>query len=219
MKTYILTLITLSCSTSIFAQYYEYTGKATGLSIATSPFGTFHTKNNTAKMNTYSSSFEYSSMFRPGFFPTVGYTYIRNYDQQNNERASFSNPTFNDAHQISASFEIRKQLFSKSARIKAMGKCIFNRTGLLLAPEYNYLYSQQINNHSLGEIALKAGLYYYHGSNKINVSRNIIYSLYYRKGFTPLVSTETSEGNQNYYRDEIGIRVTILFREMYRFGW
>jgi hypothetical protein len=97
--------------------------------------------------------------------------------------------------------------------------CLFQRFGILVAPEYAYLYSAQIQNQSKGEFALKTGFYYYNGSNKVNVSRNILYSIYYRKGLTPLIIRETSFGTQNYYSDEIGIRVTILFRKLYRFGW
>ena len=220
MKTFLYITLALCFSTSILAQYKEYTGKATGLNFAVSPLLNLHAKNYSNQSNTYSASVEFSRMIRPGIFPTIAYSYVKNYNQQtDNSRTSFTNPTFNDAHQFNASIEIRKQLFTSSKRIKLLVKCIFDRLGILIAPEYNYLYSQQINNHSLGEFALKTGLYYYHGSNKINVSRNIIYSIYYRKGFTPLVSTETSAGSQNYYRDEIGIRVTILFRQMYRFGW
>jgi hypothetical protein len=220
MKAYILFLAILFITRSVYAQYYEYTGKVSVLNIGASPLVMLHTKNNTDMLHAFSTTLEYGRMFRPGIFPTIGYSYVKNYNEpENTGRTRLNTLPFKDGHQISTSVEIRKQLFSKSTRLKQLGKCIFSRFGIVIAPEYNYLYSQQINNKSAGEFALKTGIYFYQGSNKINVSRNIIYSIYYRKGFTPLVSNSTFNGTENYYRDEIGVRMTIVFREMYRFGW
>ncbi len=222
MKTFILHLAIFSIITShSHAQYYEYTGKATGANLYFTPLNSLHEKKSPLSINNFSTTFELSRMLKPGLFPTIGYTYQRSYNTNENRfrTAPTTSTPFNDAHQINVSFEIRKQLFSKSERIKSIGKCILSRTGILIAPEYNYLYSQQVRNTSIGEFALKAGIYFYTTTNKVNLSKNTIYSIYYRHGFTPIVSTYNDNGSQNYYRDEIGIRVTILFRQMYRFGW
>ena len=222
MKTSILLFTTVSLlSSPIFAQYYEHTGKVSTLTFSYNPINTIHEKKSPLSINNFSTSIELSRMLKPGLFPTIGYTYQRSYNTNENRfrTAPTTSTPFNDAHQLNVSFEIRKQLFSKSERIKSIGKCILSRTGILIAPEYNYLYSQQVRNTSIGEFALKAGIYFYTTTNKVNLSKNTIYSIYYRHGFTPILSTPNDNGSQNYYRDEIGIRVTILFRQMYRFGW
>jgi hypothetical protein len=221
MKSILITLILL-CGNSkyILAQYYEHTGKVSDLTLSATPLGSIHLKKETANINYFASSIEYAKMLRPGIFPTIGYAYQQAYNAQVNTPRTLPNIIpFQDAHEVNASVEFRKKRITKSQRIKSAGMCLFQRFGILLAPEYAYLYSTQIQNHSKGEFALKTGIYYYKGSNKVNVSSNILYSIYYRKGLTPIITTETSFGTQNYYRDEIGIRITILFRKMYRFGW
>ena len=215
MKT--LVCLAVTCiSTIVTAQYYDYTGKVSGLNIASSPLSSLHAKTAPVKINTYITSLEYTQMVIPGVFPTIGYTYQRAYTSNTNQDQRVLNSLpFSDGHQLNTSIEFRKCILNKTYKVKSVMGCFFKRVGILFAPEYNYLYSSQIKNTSSGEFALKAGLYFYQGSTKINVSKNILYSLYYRKGFSPLVTTETS----SLYRDEIGIRVTVLFRELYRFGW
>lgn len=221
MKSLTTTLLTLHIvSLSLFAQYYEHTGKVSGLTFSVTPLGSIHLKKETPSINYFATSIEYAKMLKPGIFPTVGYSYQHAYNAQTSTARTLPNIIpFQDAHEVNASVEFRKKLITKSKRLKSAGMCLFQRFGILVAPEYAYLYSPQIQNQSKGEFALKTGIYYYKGSNKVNVSSNILYSIYYRKGLTPLITTETSFGTQNYYRDEIGIRVTILFRKMYRFGW
>lgn len=221
MKYLTTTLLTLHIvSLSLFAQYYEHTGKVSGLTFSVTPLGSIHLKKETPSINYFATSIEYAKMLKPGIFPTVGYSYQHAYNTQTSTARTLPNIIpFQNAHEINASVEFRRKRITKSQRLKSAGMCLFQRFGILLAPEYTYLFSAQIPNHSNGEFALKTGIYYYKGSNKVNVSSNILYSIYYRKGLTPLITTETSFGTQNYYRDEIGIRVTILFRKMYRFGW
>ena len=216
MKTSLFTWILL-CSTFLHAQYYDYTGKVRGLSIATSPIVSLHEKKATPQLNYYTTFLAYSQMLVPGVFPSLGYTYQRAYTTSNEYNRFTPEIPFNDGHQLNLSIEFRKCVLSKTYKVTSVMGCFFKRMGILLAPEYNYLYSQQLKNTSHGEFALKTGLYFYQGSTKINISKNIIYAVYYRKGFTPLITS--SDGNNSFYRDEIGVSVCILFRELYRFGW
>ena len=220
MKSLITSILLHITCVTLFAQYYEQSGKVTGLTLSVTPLGSLHLKKETPNINYFATSMQYAKMLRPGVFPTLGYAYQQAYHPQVNTPRTL--PTiipFQNAHEVNTSVEFRKKLITKSQRYKSAGMCLFQRFGILVAPEYAYLYSAQIQNQSKGEFALKTGFYYYKGSNKVNVSRNILYSFYYRKGLTPIITTETAFGTQNYYRDEIGIRMTILFRQLYRFGW
>ena len=44
-----------------------------------------------------------------------------------------------------------------------------------------------------------------------------MFTVYYKKAFTPLMQVETPMGNKSYFYDEIGVRVSVLIKQLYRF--
>ena len=72
------------------------------------------------------------------------------------------------------------------------------------------------SNKSKGELALKMGVCLFN-SYSGTAPRNIIWDLYYRKGFTPIISYDDQYGKQQFYKDEIGIQLRIILRQRYDF--
>ena len=44
-----------------------------------------------------------------------------------------------------------------------------------------------------------------------------MYSIYYKKAFTPLMIVETPIGKKEYLYDEVGVRIVLLLKKLYRF--
>ena len=65
MKSLTITLIILHiASVSLFAQYYEHTGKVSGLTFSATPLGSIHLKKETPSINYFATSLEYAKMLR-----------------------------------------------------------------------------------------------------------------------------------------------------------
>ena len=88
--------------------------------------------------------------------------------------------------------------------------CYAKFLSLLFGPEYNYALNQK-NNYN-GEIALKLGLSLFTIHSGVK-SRVIIWDIFYRKGFTPILSNNLGD----FKRDEFGIQLRILKRQTYSF--
>jgi hypothetical protein len=69
---------------------------------------------------------------------------------------------------------------------------------------------------SSGEFALKASISLFN-SYSGTTSKNIIWVLYFRKDFTPIVSFDDQFRKKQFYKDEIGIQLRIIFRQRYDF--
>ena len=74
--------------------------------------------------------------------------------------------------------------------------CFCQTLSLILAPEYNYMFTKEPRiNKSSGEFTLKAGISLFN-SYSGTTCKNIIWYLYFRKGFTPILSFDDQFGKQ-----------------------
>jgi len=101
------------------------------------------------------------------------------------------------------------------------GVCHYLSLGLILAPEYHYMFGTRENpNESFGEVGAQVGLSLYHfysSASKKARGRTRQYDLFYRHGFTPIFSQTINGEKQNFYRQEIGIRVRLIRHQVYDF--
>jgi len=222
MKTLIFTLITALLFLNINAQYYEPTGKIRVNSLSITPLGSLKTTDFPA--NFFNVSLQRSRMLWRGIYLNFGYSYMRSTTSEStNERSLIDEKPqipINQGHVLSASFEVKKMLFSTGGDYSGTLKCFYRNIGISLSPEYNYLLpTKGLNNESNGEFALRTGLYYHHGHTKRHRRNNRMYTIYYKKSFTPLLSYESNLGTKNLYYDEVGIKFSVLIKQLYRFGW
>ena len=222
MKTLIFTLITALLFLNINAQYYEPTGKVRVNSLSITPLGSLKTTDFPA--NFFNVSLQRSRMLWRGIYLNFGYSYMRSTTSEStNERSLIDEKPqipINQGHVLTTSLEVKQLLFSTGGDYSGTLKCFYRNIGISLSPEYNYLLpTKGLNNESNGEFALRTGLYYHQGSTKQHRRKNRMYTIYYKKSFTPLLSFESNSGTQNLYYDEVGIKFSVLIKQLYRFGW
>jgi hypothetical protein len=170
------------------------------------------------QLNAISGSIAISKKIYKGIYPTIGYSYTKTNQDPNSTNRTLINNTlyFEEGHSINSGILIRKHLLVTQSRRISTG-CFHQTMSLILAPEYNYMFTNGFRiNKSNGEFALKAGVSLFNSYSGTK-SKNIIWDLYYRKGFTPIVSYDDEFGKQQFYKDEIGIQLRIIFRQRYDF--
>ena len=222
MKTLIFTLITALLFLNINAQYYEPTGKVRVNSLSITPLGSLKTTDFPA--NFFNVSLQRSRMLWRGIYLNFGYSYMRSTTREStNERSLIDEKPqipINQGHVLTTSLEVKKMLFSTGGDYSGTLKCFYRNIGISLSPEYNYLLpTKGLNNESVGEFALRTGIYYHQGHTKRHRRKNRLYTIYYKKSFTPLLSFEGNSGTQNLYYDGVGIKISVLIKQLYRFGW
>ena len=203
---------------NVHSQKYAYTGKAWSFSASIQPLTSFHQKSEKYQFNAMSGSIAFSKKIYKGIYPTIGYSYTKtNQDLNSNSRTLNNNDlNFNEGHSINSGILIQKHLLITQSRKISTG-CFCQSLSLILAPEYNYMFTNGPRiNKSNGEFAFKAGFSLFNSYSGTR-SKNIIWDLYYRKGFTPIVSFDDEFGKQQIYKDEIGIQLRIIFRQRYDF--
>ncbi len=219
MKTIIsIMMVILFIHFNSHSQRFAYTGKAWSLGISTQPISSFYQKNDKLKINAFSSSVALSKKIYKGIYPTIGYTYSKSNEEVNSNPRTLdvNSLNINDAHSINTGVLFQKHLMVTQSRRISTG-CFRQTLSLILAPEYNYMFTNGIRtNKSNGEVALKMGLCLFN-SYSGTAPKTILWDLYYRKGFTPIISYEDQYGKQQFYKDEIGIQLRIIFRQRYDF--
>ena len=219
MKNIILTVILiLSAHLKFHSQRYAYTGKAWSFSSSIQPLTTFYQKSEKHKFNAFSGSIAFSKKIYKGIYPTIGYTFTKTNEEFNSSNRVLNNNAlnFNEAHSINSGILIQKHLLVTQSRKISTG-CFCQTMSLIIAPEYNYMFINGVrSNKSKGEFALKMGVCLFN-SYSGNAPKSILWDLYYRKGFTPIVAYDDVNGKQQFYKDEIGIQLRIIFRQRYDF--
>ncbi len=219
MKNIILTVILiLSAHLKLKSQRYVYTGKAWGISASIHPMTTFHQKSEKYQLYAMSGSIAFSKKIYKGIYPSVGYTFTKTNQEVNSNSRTLNNSAlnFNEAHSLNSGILIQKHLLVTQSRKISTG-CFCQTLSLILSPEYNYMMTNGSRiNKSKGEFALKMGVCLFN-SYSGNAPKSILWDLYYRKGFTPIVAYDDQNGKQQFYKDEIGIQLRIIFRQRYDF--
>jgi hypothetical protein len=202
----------------IKAQRFAYTGKAWSIGASIQPVTSFYQKNNSLKLNALSGSFSISKKIFRGIYPTIGYTYSNSKETVDLNPRTMDVNALNiiDAHSINSGVLFQKHLMVTQSR-KISSGCFRQTLSLILAPEYNYMFINGLRtNKSNGELALKMGVCLFN-SYSGTAPKTILWDLYYRKGFTPIVSYNDQFGKHQFYKDEIGIQLRIIFRQRYDF--
>lgn len=217
MKTGLITAITvIAIGKMAVGQFYERTGKNFGMYFSAQPLSLIKQSEDPFALTNINGSAGFVSMVSRGIYPTVGYTFSH---QLNSEIRKTSFP-LEQSHIVDASILFDKRLVKlMDKRIK--GVCHYLSLGLILAPEYHYMFgTREHPNESFGEVGGQIGLSLYHhysSSSKRARSKTRQYDLFYRHGFTPIF-TQTIDGvQQKFYRQEIGLRVRLIHHEVYDF--
>jgi len=190
-----------------FTQFYQYNGKVSTLNVGYHPYSKMRA-NNTDRMF-QSVSLEYSRMVRKGIFPTVSLSYLQKNTSANDSR-------FNNGLVIGSSILLQKRILEPRKYRRSEFACILQMFGLLIAPEYNYMLTDRNSNLSNGELAFKMGMYTF-TSFKKSPSKSFLWTVYYRKGLTPIYSSNNLGNEENYFRSEFGLQLRVFFRGRYDF--
>jgi hypothetical protein len=167
-------------------------------------------------LGTISTSAGFVSMVSRGIYPTLGYTYAHQLN------AGIRNTSFPlaQSHMVDASILINKRLV-KLMNKRINGICHYVSLGLILAPEYHYMFgTREHPNESFGEVGGQIGLSLYHhysSESKRARSKTRQYDLFYRQGFTPIFAETINGSEQKYFRQELGIRVRLIHHAVYDF--
>ncbi len=216
----IISIVVLICTVcfNVQSQRYSYTGKAWSISGSIQPLTTFRQKIVKNQLNAMSGSINVSKKIYKGIYPTIGYTFTKTNQEVNSNSRILNNNAlnFNEAHSFNSGILIQKHLLVTQSKRISTG-CFRQTMSLILAPEYNYMFTNGNRiNKSNGEFALKMGFCLFN-SYSGTAPRNIIWDVYYRKGYTPIVSYDDQYGKQQFYKDEIGIQLRVIFRQRYDF--
>jgi hypothetical protein len=196
-----------------FSQLYERTGRNFGMYFSIQPMAIMKLTNDQLQLSSINGSLGFTTMISRGIYPSIGYTY-----------SSFLNSSIDGnsyplvkSHTIDASVIFNKRIaILMNKRIK--GVCHYISLGLIFAPEYHYTFGT-VNrpNESFGEICGQIGLSLYHGKSNASKKSTKQLEVFYRHGFTPNFSQTNSEGTQNFYRQEIGLRLRLIRHQVYDF--
>jgi hypothetical protein len=167
-------------------------------------------------LTNFNGSIGFISMISRGIYPSFGYTY----SHQLNSGARNTNFSLTESHTLDASLMFNKHLV-KLMNKRINGVCHYVSLGLILAPEYHYMFGTREHlNESFGEIAGQFGVSLYHhysSASKRARSKTRQYDLFYCHGFTPIFAETINGTQQKYFRQEIGIRVRLIHHEVYDF--
>jgi len=217
MKTGIITAIAVIVVGKMASvQFYERTGKNFGMYFSAQPLSVIKQSGDPFALTNVNGSAGFVSMVSRGIYPTLGYTYAHQLN------AGIRNTSFPlaQSHMVDASILINKRLV-KLMNKRINGICHYVSLGLILAPEYHYMFgTREHPNESFGEVGGQIGLSLYHhysSASKRARSKTRQYDLFYRQGFTPVFAQTIGGVQQKFYRQEIGIRVRLIHHEVYDF--
>lgn len=218
MKTLVLIFLCLASIETSLGQMYERTGKNLGLYFSAQPLSYLNTKGTNTATRNFNGSVGVVHMLRPGIYSSVGYTFSKT--QTNTSRYPSAFP-MQSANGIDASLLFDKQLLKLVNGRRVHGSCHYLSIGLIIGPEYHYMFgNEQVKNESLGEFAGIIGLSFFHFRKSMSkrVKANTKqFDLFFRNGFTPLFTVNTMDGQQKYYRQEIGVRVRLIRHQVSNF--
>ncbi len=216
MKTFIFLTVIIFYKINCHSQYYERSKKNIGVYFSANPFGQVAQQND--NLNTFSFSAGVVKKVIPGVYPSIGYSYSKL-----NQPINFNRNTaqLNSFQTLDASLLLDKKLIKFNRGLRLTSSCHYFVLGLIFGPEYHYLLgSRKLNNSSNGEIAAQVGFSIYHyTSSHTRKSKNKTrqYDVFFRKGYTPILSTTITGIKEEYFRQEIGIRVRLIHHKVYNF--
>jgi hypothetical protein len=218
MRTSVFFVVLLLFHAQPRAQIYERTGKNLGIYLSAQPLSQVSENRSFKEPNTLSGSVGIIHMLRPGIYPSIGYTYNRSQPILSRSGADFP---MEQAHIVDAALTIDKQLLKLVNGRRVSGGCHYLSLGLILGPEYHYMFgNEQIKNEGYGEVAAHVGLSFFHfykSMRKKYKSNTRQFDVFYRRGFTPLLSGTYHGAYVHYYRQEIGIRIRFIRHEVSNF--
>jgi len=198
------------------AQYYERTGKNFGVFFSGVPMATTASSLKQLSANTLSMSAGFMKMPIPGITISAGYGFA----QFTNSNASLRSFPYASAHSVMGSVLADKRI-AKLQEKKVRGMCHYLSLGLLAGIDYTYMFgTRAIPNQSYGEIGGQVGLSFCHvysGAGKRSRSQTNHFDVFYRQGFTPVITTTVAGQELSYYRCEIGVRVRLMRHQVYDF--
>ena len=218
MKLVVFLLFTLVIKMNFHSQYYERSKKNLGIYLNVNPLGTIAKKTDGFKINAYSGSAGIVTKIIPGVYPSIGYSFSKL-----NEPIIFnrSSAQLTSIQTLDASILLDTKLIKFNKGFRLTSTCHYFVLGLILGPEYHYLLvNKGFNNKSFGEIGAQVGFSLYHyTSSHTRKSRNKTrqYDMFYRRGFTPILSTTILGTKEQCFRQEIGIRVRLIHHKVYNF--
>jgi hypothetical protein len=218
-KLILIIVLLLNVDFHAHSQIYAYTGKAWGFNTSLQPFTCLYQKNAKLQCNAISGSLAFAKKIYKGIYPTIGYSFTKTAQEKNINTARIDGNAigFTTGHSINTSILIQKHLIVTQNR-RIQSGCFHQSLSLIIAPEYNYMIIDgNRTNVSKGEFALKAGLCLFNSYSGTR-SKNVLWDVYYRRGFTPIIAYNDLFGKQEFFRDEIGIQVRYIFRQRYDFS-
>lgn len=211
-----LSLVLLVTGTTVYGQFYERTGKNFGMYFSAQPLSVLKQASDPFALTNMNGSAGFITMVSRGIYPSFGYTYSR----QLNSGVRTTNFPLTESHTLDASLIFNKRLV-KLMNKRINGVCHYLSLGLILAPEYHYMFgSREHPNEAFGEVGGQIGVSLYHhysSASKRARSKTRQYDLFYRQGFTPIFAETTNGTEQKYFRQELGIRVRLIHHEVYDF--
>ena len=218
MKKKVICIVLILSQNTSNAQIYERTGKNLGLYFSVQPIASFQEKTQALNTTAFTAGTGIVHMLAPGLYPSLGYTFTA--FEQAQVFGRMNEISLQHSHTLDAGFLVDKQIAKLyNGRIRSM--CHYFSLGFILGPEYHYMLgNREMKNESFGEIGGQIGLSIYHHSstmNKRSKGKTRQYDVFYRKGFTPVFATSISGVKQEFYRQEIGIRVRLIRHQVYNF--
>jgi hypothetical protein len=200
-----LTIFLLIIGFNAYAQYYERTKRNMGIYLTGSTFvNTDETKAFDA-LNSYTVGGGIHHMLIPGVFPYAGYRYTAQSGLFN------ARSTVSFFHALHAGVLLDKHL--TKVHLRRIGSlCHYHALGIILGPEYQHAIGQR----GFGEFSAQIGLSIYHhvsGGSKRTKGNTFQYDVFYRHGFTPLLTI----GNSKIYSQQIGLRMRYTKHKVFDF--
>lgn len=205
MKLFPIFLLTIVLSNSSTAQFYERTKRNMGIYLTGSTFVSTDETKALDQLNSYTIGGGIHHMLIPGVFPYAGYRYTAPSEFFNGRT------TVSSFHAIHAGVLLDKHL--TKVQLKKIGSlCHYHALGIILGPEYQYAIGQR----GFGELSAQIGLSIYHhvsGGNKRTKGNTFQYDVFYRHGFTPILSY----GSTKIYSQQIGLRMRYTKHKVFDF--
>lgn len=205
MKLFPFFLLIIILSNSTIAQFYERTKRNIGVYLTGSTFVSTDETKAFDQFNSYTVGGGIHHMIAPGVFPYAGYRYTAQTGLFN------ARSTVSPFHAIHAGVLLDKHLTKvQLSRIGSL--CHYHALGIILGPEYQHAIGQR----GFGEFSAQIGLSIYHhvsGGSKRTKGNTFQYDLFYRHGFTPLLTI----GNSKFYSQQIGLRMRYTKHKVFDF--
>ena len=205
MKLFPFFLLIIFLSHISTAQFYERTKRNMGIYLTGSTFVSTDETKAFDQLNSYTVGGGFHHMLIPGVFTYAGYRYTAQTGLFNT-RSSVSS-----FHAIHAGVLLDKHLTKvQLSRIGSL--CHYHALGIILGPEYQHAIGQR----GFGEFSAQIGLSIYHhvsGGSKRTKGNTFQYDLFYRHGFTPLLTI----GNSKIYSQQIGLRMRYTKHKVFDF--